>query len=82
MPTNKPFFPDLRPVKKVITPTGEVFIRKECKCGREFMGRANQTRCEGMRNTGGELSRPDTAKTVSGITFLTIFLLTCMTRTA
>jgi hypothetical protein len=45
-PTNKPFFPDLRPVKKVVTPKGEVLIRKECKCGNEFMGPASQTRCE------------------------------------
>ena len=46
MPTNKPFFPNLRPVKKVVTPKGEVLIRKECACGSEFMGPANQTRCE------------------------------------
>jgi hypothetical protein len=46
MPTNKPFFPNLRPVKKVITPKGEVLIRKECKCGKEFIGLANQTRCD------------------------------------
>jgi hypothetical protein len=30
MPINKPFFPNLRPVKKVVTPQGEVLIRKEC----------------------------------------------------
>ena len=46
MPVNKAFFPNLRPVKKVITPKGEVLIRKECKCGNEFMGPAAQTRCE------------------------------------
>ena len=46
MPTNKPFFPNLRPVKKVVTPQGEMLIRKECKCGNEFMGPATQTRCE------------------------------------
>ena len=40
MPTNKPFSPDLRPVKNVITPISETLIRKECTCGREFMGRA------------------------------------------
>jgi len=46
MPTNKPFFPNLRPVKKVVTPQGQLLIRKECKCGREFVGPARQTRCE------------------------------------
>jgi hypothetical protein len=46
MPTNKPFFPNLPEVKKVITPKGEVLIRKKCKCGNEFMGRADQTKCE------------------------------------
>jgi hypothetical protein len=46
MPTNKPFFPNLRPVKKVITPKGDVLIRKECKCGNEYMGPAAQTSCE------------------------------------
>ena len=38
MPTNRPSFPHLRPVKKVITPQGETLIRKVCKCGNEFMG--------------------------------------------
>jgi hypothetical protein len=34
MPINKPSFPNLRPVKKAITPEGEVLERKECaKCG-------------------------------------------------
>jgi hypothetical protein len=28
MPTNKPFFHDLRQPKKVVTPKGEVLIRK------------------------------------------------------
>ncbi len=46
MPINKPFFPDIRPVKKAGTPKGEVLVRKECKCGKEFMGTAGQTRCE------------------------------------
>ena len=46
MPSDKPFFHDLRPPKKVITPQGEVLIRKECKCGNEFMGPADQTRCD------------------------------------
>ena len=45
MPIDKPFYPDARPGKKVITPKGEVLIRKECKCGKEFVGAANQTRC-------------------------------------
>jgi hypothetical protein len=45
-PTNKPFFHDLRQPKKVVTPKGEVLIRKECRCGAEFMGPANQTQCE------------------------------------
>jgi hypothetical protein len=49
MPINKPFFPNLPEVKKVITPTGEVLIRKECKCGNEFMGPATQMRCEKCR---------------------------------
>jgi len=40
MPT-KPFFPNLREVKKV-----KVLIRKTCKCGNEFMGPAKQTQCE------------------------------------
>jgi hypothetical protein len=31
MPSNKPFFPNLRPVKKVVTPPGEILVRKECK---------------------------------------------------
>jgi hypothetical protein len=46
MPTNKPFFPNLREVKKVVTPQGEVLIRKTCRCGAEFMAPADQTRCE------------------------------------
>jgi hypothetical protein len=46
MPTNKPFFPNLREVKKVVTPEGDVLIRKTCKCGAEFMGTATQIRCE------------------------------------
>jgi hypothetical protein len=46
MPINRPFFPNLRPVKKVITPQGEVLTRKECMCGNEFMGAATQTRCK------------------------------------
>jgi hypothetical protein len=46
MPTNKPFFPNLREVEKVIRPIGEVLIRKTCKCSNEFMGIAAQTRCE------------------------------------
>ena len=46
MPTNKPFFPNLRPVKKVVSPKGQMLIRKECRCGNEFWGRATQTRCE------------------------------------
>jgi hypothetical protein len=46
MPVNRPFFPNLRPVKKVITPEGETLVRKECKCGNEFMGPATRTRCE------------------------------------
>jgi hypothetical protein len=40
MPVNKPFFPNQRPVKKVVTPQGEILIRKECKRGNEFMGPA------------------------------------------
>ena len=46
MPTNKPFFRDLRQPKKVITPQGEILVRKTCKCGTEFMGSETQTRCE------------------------------------
>jgi hypothetical protein len=46
MPNNHPFFPNLRPVKKVITPKDEVLTRKECKSGNEFLGPASQTRCE------------------------------------
>jgi hypothetical protein len=46
MPSDKPFFHDRRQPKKVITPKGEVLIRKTCKCGVEFMGRADQTKCE------------------------------------
>jgi hypothetical protein len=38
MPTNKPFFPNLPPVKKVVTPKGGILIRKECNCGNEFIG--------------------------------------------
>ena len=48
-PVNKPFFPNLREVKKVITPQGDVLVRKTCKCGAEFMGAVNQTRCEKCR---------------------------------
>jgi hypothetical protein len=44
MPTDKPFFPNLRPVKKVVTPQGEILTRKECQCGREFMGRAKKAK--------------------------------------
>jgi hypothetical protein len=40
MPTNKPFFPNLRPVKKVVTPQGEVLthisemksFQRACEC--------------------------------------------------
>jgi hypothetical protein len=46
MPVNKPFFHDLRQPKKVVTPKGEVLVRKTCKCGNEFMGRVDQARCE------------------------------------
>jgi hypothetical protein len=46
MPSNKPFFPNLRPVKKVVTPQGEILIRKECKCGNEIMGPETQKQCE------------------------------------
>jgi hypothetical protein len=46
MPNNGPFFPNLRPVKKVVTPKGEVLVRKERKCGNEFIGPNSQTRCE------------------------------------
>lgn len=35
-PTNKPFFPNLKEVKKVVTPQGDVLVRKMCKCGAEF----------------------------------------------
>jgi hypothetical protein len=45
-PTNNPFFHDLPQPKKVVTPKGEVLIRKTCKFGSEFMGRAHQPRCE------------------------------------
>jgi hypothetical protein len=45
-PTNKPLFHDLRQPKKVITPQGDVLIRKTCKCGNEFMGRADQSQSE------------------------------------
>ncbi len=38
MPTDEPFFLNLRPVKKVVTPKGQMLIRKECKCGNEFLG--------------------------------------------
>ena len=37
MPTNRPFFPNPRPVKKVVTPQGEVLVRKECRCGKETL---------------------------------------------
>jgi hypothetical protein len=46
MPSDKPFFTNLPEVKKVITPSGEVLVRKTCKCGNEFMGPAAQTQCE------------------------------------
>jgi hypothetical protein len=46
MPSDKPVFANLPEIKKVITPTGEVLVRKKCKCGAEFMGKADQTRCE------------------------------------
>jgi hypothetical protein len=42
MPINRPLFPNLRPVKKVVTPKGEVLIRKECKCGNKFLGPASR----------------------------------------
>ena len=32
--------------QKLFTPEGEVLIRKQCKCGNEFVGTAAQTRCE------------------------------------
>jgi hypothetical protein len=43
MPSDKPFFHDLRQPKEVITPQDEVLIRKTCKCGSEFMGPETQT---------------------------------------
>ena len=46
MPSDKPFFHDLRQPKRVITVQGEVLVRKECRCGQEFMARADQTKCE------------------------------------
>ena len=46
MPVNKPFLRDLRQPKKVITPQGEILVRKTCKCGAEFMGTATQKQCE------------------------------------
>jgi|HubBroStandDraft_6_1064221.scaffolds.fasta_scaffold00390_17 hypothetical protein len=35
MPSDKPFFTNLPEVKKVITPSGEVLVRKTCKCGQK-----------------------------------------------
>jgi hypothetical protein len=46
VPSDKPFFHDLRQPKKVVTPKGEVLIRKVCKCGNEFMGPETQTQCD------------------------------------
>jgi hypothetical protein len=46
MPSDKPFFHDLRQPKKVITVQGEMLVRKECRCGQEFMARADQTKCK------------------------------------
>jgi hypothetical protein len=45
MPTKKPFFPNLRPMKKVVTPTGDVLVRKTCKRGNEFMGQTRYQKC-------------------------------------
>jgi hypothetical protein len=45
MPTNKPFFPNLRPVKKALTPQGQLLIRKECGADRSSW----ESRSEAMR---------------------------------
>jgi hypothetical protein len=38
MPTNKPFFPNLRPVKKAVTPQGEILIRENAGADRSSWG--------------------------------------------
>jgi hypothetical protein len=36
----------LRQPTKVVTPKGNMLIRKTCKCGNEFTGPETQTQCE------------------------------------
>jgi hypothetical protein len=49
---NKPFFPNLRKVKGVITPEGHALTLKTCDaCEGEFLGSELQTKCAACRIT-------------------------------
>ena len=49
---NKPFFPNLKKVKGVITPEGEALTLKTCEaCEGEFLGNKFQTKCASCRLT-------------------------------
>jgi hypothetical protein len=49
---NKPFFPNLRKVKGVITPEGEALTLKTCgACDGEFLASELQTKCAACRIT-------------------------------
>jgi hypothetical protein len=49
---DKPFFPNLRKVKGVITPEGEALTLKTCEaCEGEFLGNKFQTKCATCRLT-------------------------------
>ena len=49
---NKPFLPNLKKVKGVITPEGEALTLKTCEaCEGEFLGNKLQTKCTSRRLT-------------------------------
>jgi hypothetical protein len=55
---NKPFFPNLRKVKGVITPEGEALTLKRCEgCDGEFLGNKLQTKCAACRITRKKKSK-------------------------
>ena len=54
----QPFFPNLRKVKRVITPDGEALTLKTCgACEGEFLGNKFQTKCAACRLTKKKKSK-------------------------
>ena len=55
---NKPFFPNLKKVKGVITPEGEALTLKSGEaCEGEFLGNRFQTKCAACRITKKKKSK-------------------------